>query len=78
MTQPIALQLYSVREQLAHDFEGTIRRVAGIGFAGVETANFPAGRGTAVRFKVDRACVSCHTDIHRGALGPDCANCHRP
>lgn len=42
------------------------------------TANFPAGRGTAVRFKVDRTCVSCHTDIHRGALGPNCANCHRP
>lgn len=43
MTQPIALQLYSVREQLVHDFEGTIRRVADIGFAGVETAHFPAG-----------------------------------
>lgn len=42
------------------------------------TANFPAGRGTAVRFKVDNTCVSCHTDVHRGALGPDCANCHRP
>lgn len=41
MTQPIALQLYSLREELAHDFEGTIRRVADIGYAGVETAGFP-------------------------------------
>ena len=36
MTQPIALQLYTVRDQLARDFEGTIRRVAEIGYAGVE------------------------------------------
>ena len=43
MTQPIALQLYTVRDQLARDFEGTIRRVAEIGYAGVETASFPAG-----------------------------------
>lgn len=42
MTQPIALQLYSVRELLAQDFEGTIRRIADIGYAGVETAGFPA------------------------------------
>ncbi|MFN7980522.1 MAG: cytochrome c3 family protein [Vicinamibacterales bacterium] len=39
---------------------------------------FPAGRGTAVRFAVDKQCVSCHADIHRGALGPNCAQCHRP
>ena len=42
------------------------------------TGAFPAGRGTAVRFAVGTACVSCHTDVHRGALGPDCANCHKP
>lgn len=41
------------------------------------TGQFPAGRGTAVRFKVDTGCVSCHTDVHKGALGPDCGNCHR-
>ncbi len=23
-------------------------------------------------------CTSCHTDIHRGALGPACSNCHKP
>ena len=43
MTRPIALQLYTLRDQLARDFEGTIRRVAEIGYAGVETAHFPAG-----------------------------------
>jgi hypothetical protein len=41
------------------------------------TDTFPGGRGTAVRFKVDAKCVTCHTDVHRGALGPNCAECHR-
>jgi len=44
---PIALQLYTVRDDLANDFEGTLRRVAEIGYAGVEFAGFcdlPASR----------------------------------
>lgn len=43
MTQPIALQLYTVREQAAEDFGGTIRRIAQMGYRGVETAGFPDG-----------------------------------
>lgn len=43
MTQPLALQLYSVREEVEKDFEGTIRRVADMGYLGVETAGFPDG-----------------------------------
>ena len=35
---PIALQLYSVRDALAGDFEGTLRRVAEMGYEGVEFA----------------------------------------
>jgi hypothetical protein len=42
------------------------------------TAVFPSGRGTAVQFKVGTRCVSCHVDVHRGALGDDCGRCHRP
>ncbi len=34
----IGLQLYTLREQLAGDFEKVIRQVAAIGYAGVETA----------------------------------------
>ncbi|MEA3337383.1 MAG: sugar phosphate isomerase/epimerase [Chloroflexota bacterium] len=37
MTLPIALQTYTVRDLLEDDFEGVMRRVAGIGYAGVET-----------------------------------------
>jgi sugar phosphate isomerase/epimerase len=40
MTVPIALQLYTLRDSLANDFEGTIRRVAALGYAGVEPYNF--------------------------------------
>lgn len=41
MPAPIALQLYTLRDALAEDFAGTIRRVAEIGYVGVETAGFP-------------------------------------
>lgn len=41
MSAPVGLQLYSLREELASDFEGVVRKVAEIGFAGVETAGFP-------------------------------------
>ena len=34
--KPIALQLYTVRELLGEDFEGTVRAVAGMGYIGVE------------------------------------------
>lgn len=37
MPKPIALQLYTLRHALAQDFEGVIRRVAEIGYVGVQT-----------------------------------------
>jgi len=39
MTTPIALQLYTLRDLLAQDYEGTVRKVADMGYVGVETAN---------------------------------------
>jgi len=39
----IALQLYTVREQLKTDFVGTLRRVAEIGYTAVETAFWEPG-----------------------------------
>ncbi|BBY85541.1 sugar phosphate isomerase/epimerase family protein [Mycolicibacterium tokaiense] len=35
---PVAVQLWSVRDRLASDFDGTVRALAEIGFSGVETA----------------------------------------
>jgi sugar phosphate isomerase/epimerase len=36
MTSPIALQLYTVREAMAEDFAGVVKRVADVGYVGVE------------------------------------------
>lgn len=41
MISNIALQLYSVRELTAKDFDGTVRKIAAMGYDGVETAGFP-------------------------------------
>ncbi len=41
MPKPIALQLYSLREAAAKDYEAVIRQVAAMGYDGVETAGFP-------------------------------------
>jgi sugar phosphate isomerase/epimerase len=40
MKPPIALQLYSVRENLAQDFQGTLQRVKEMGYTAVETGQF--------------------------------------
>jgi len=41
MTAPIAVQLYTVRDLLAQDFAGVVKRIADIGYIGVETFPFP-------------------------------------
>ena len=41
MLPQITVQLYSVREEAAADYEGTIRAIADMGFANVEPAGFP-------------------------------------
>jgi sugar phosphate isomerase/epimerase len=37
---PISVQLYSLRDQAANDFEGVLRRLGEVGFVGVEIAGF--------------------------------------
>ena len=41
MPAPIALQLYTVREAMSQGFEPIVRKVAEIGYVGVEPAGFP-------------------------------------
>ena len=38
MKLPVAVQLYSVRDEMAEDFEGTIRKMKEYGYDGVEFA----------------------------------------
>jgi sugar phosphate isomerase/epimerase len=51
--KPVGVQLYSVREELATDFEGTVRRVADMGYVGVEPfGGMPEGlENTAALFR---------------------------
>lgn len=67
MTAPLAIQLYTVRERLAHDFEGTMRALADIGYLGVETAAFPEGvsaRQAAELFQeLDLTVTSAHVPL---------------
>jgi hypothetical protein len=44
-----------------------------------ETGAFPAGSGTATRFKgLAKDCTICHRDPHLGQLGSRCDTCHTP
>ena len=69
--KPLALQLYSVREALAEDFEGTVRRVANMGYLGVEPyGGMPGGLAEAASLfsELDLAVFNSHVSF------PDDAN----
>jgi Sugar phosphate isomerases/epimerases len=50
---PIALQLYTVREEAARDLAGTLAKVAEIGYSGVELGGFPGTDAAEVRRMLD-------------------------
>jgi sugar phosphate isomerase/epimerase len=63
---PVALQLYTVRDELAKDFVGTIEQVAEIGYKSVELAgtdNLTAGELKALLDRVDVTAVGPHTSL---------------
>ncbi|MDR3688981.1 MAG: sugar phosphate isomerase/epimerase [Fimbriimonas sp.] len=53
MAIPIALQLYSVRDDCAHDFFGTIAKVSAMGYAGVEFAGYHGAEAKDIRKVLD-------------------------
>jgi sugar phosphate isomerase/epimerase len=60
---PIALQLYSVRDQLPKDYPGTLRQLHAIGYREVEAAGFFGRSASDVKHAMDQAglrCVSAH------------------
>jgi sugar phosphate isomerase/epimerase len=69
-TSRIALQLYSVRDALAQDFAGTLRRVAEMGYSAVETAFLPDGvtlADAAARLRAHGLKpISAHVDLPLG------------
>jgi sugar phosphate isomerase/epimerase len=68
---PVALQLYTVRRQLAQDFFGTLRRIRDIGYRAVEAYPFPpdvspATAGEALQ-SLGLEVVAMHCDLPLGA-----------
>jgi sugar phosphate isomerase/epimerase len=66
MSPPIALQLYSVRQECARDLAGTIEAVALMGYAGVEFAGFHGQSAAYVRRALDATGLSvagAHTGL---------------
>lgn len=62
----IGLQLYSVREDLARDYGGTLKRVAAIGYREVEAAGFYNHSASDVKQMMSEAglsCVSAHYSL---------------
>jgi sugar phosphate isomerase/epimerase len=67
---PLGLQLYSVRQQMGEDLEGTLAAVSAAGYIEVEAAALPKKDAAEIRVALDKAglrCVSAHhpfNDLH--------------
>jgi sugar phosphate isomerase/epimerase len=60
---PIGLQLYSVREMMAKDYEGTLKQIGALGYQEVETAGYFDHSPQQVKSAMSAAglkCVSAH------------------
>jgi len=63
---PLGLQLYSVRDILPKDYEGTLRQLAALGYREVEAAGFFGHSPSEVKQAMDHAgllCVSAHYSL---------------
>ena len=68
---PLGLQLYSVRDQLKQDFDGTLSEIGKLGYREVEAAGFygkTASQVTSAMTSAGLRCVSSHSPY--GDLGP--------
>ncbi len=60
---PLGIQLYSVRDQLPTDYEGTLKQIAELGYREVEAAGFYNHSASDVKQAMQKAglhCVSAH------------------
>lgn len=63
---PIALQVYSVREDAQKDFKGTMQRIKDMGYEGVELAGLYGKSGAEIKAVLDEvglALVSAHVPV---------------
>src|ERR1035441_2609891 len=68
---PLGLQLYSLRELLPTDFDGTLKAIAAAGFTEVEAAGFYAMSAQDFKRSMDKAGLGC-------VRGPSSVNLRTP
>jgi sugar phosphate isomerase/epimerase len=61
---PLAIQLYSVRQQMAEDFDGALAAVNAAGYTEVEAAALPKKSAKEIRASLDKAGLSCVSAHH--------------
>ncbi|WP_334071728.1 MULTISPECIES: sugar phosphate isomerase/epimerase [Paenibacillus] len=64
----VGLQLYTVREAMERDFEGTLRKIAGLGYQGVEFAGFIGRMSDEVKAILEETgltALGAHTSYNR-------------
>lgn len=54
MSIPIAVQMYTLRDETAKDFKGTLEKVASIGYKGVEFAGYGGLSASQLKAELDR------------------------
>jgi sugar phosphate isomerase/epimerase len=67
LAEPIGLQLYSVRELLPKDFDGTLHQLAALGYVEVEAAGYFDRTAAQFRRAMDQAglrCISTHHPLN--------------
>lgn len=65
---PLGLQLYSVRDVLPKDYDGTLRKIAALGYQEVEAAGFFGRSPSEVKQAMQNAglrCVSAHYSLEK-------------
>jgi sugar phosphate isomerase/epimerase len=68
LSLPIGLQLYSVRELLPKDFDGTLHQLAAAGYVEVEAAGYYDRTAAQFRKAMDQAGLRCISTHH--SMGP--------
>jgi len=74
MSLPVALQLYSVRDDFAADPVGTLKKVKELGYCGVELAGFGPLGSAGLKTALDEnglKCISAHVSIDTITENPE-------
>lgn len=80
MSFKVALQLYSVRDDVETDFEGTIKKVRDLGYDGVEFAGLYGKTAKEVKEicgKYDITPISAHVPFTDMVANPDLVDCYK-